>query len=80
MQKILIIRFSSIGDIVLTSPLLRAIKQQKPQIEIHYLTKKIYADVLVHNPHIDKLFLLDQDVRSVVMQLRKEKYDHIIDL
>ena len=80
MQKILIIRFSSIGDIVLTSPLLRAIKQQKPQIEIHYLTKKIYADVLVHNPHIDKLFLLEQDVRSVVKQLRKEKYDHIIDL
>ena len=80
MQKILIIRFSSIGDIVLTSPLLRAIKQQKPQIEIHYLTKKVYADVLVHNPHIDKLFLLEQDVKGVIKQLRKEKYDHIIDL
>jgi len=80
MQKILIIRFSSIGDIVLTSPLLRAIKQQKPQIEIHYLTKKAYANVMIHNPHIDKLFLLEEDLRHMVKQLRKEKYDHIIDL
>ena len=80
MQKILIIRFSSIGDIVLTSPLLRAIKQQQPQTEVHYLIKKVYADVLLHNPHIDKLFLLEQDIRSVVKQLREEKYDHIIDL
>ena len=80
MQKILIIRFSSIGDIVLTTPLLRAIKQQNSQIEIHYLTKKEYADVIKHNPHIDKLFLIDNDIRNIVKQLRKEKYDHIIDL
>ncbi len=80
MQKILIIRFSSIGDIVLTTPLLRAIKQQNSQIEVHYLTKKEYADVIRHNPYIDKLFLIDNDIRNIVKQLRKEKYDHIIDL
>ena len=38
--KILVIRFSSIGDIVLTTPIVRALKQQLKNVEIHYLTKK----------------------------------------
>lgn len=80
MQKILIIRFSSIGDIVLTSPLLRAIKVQKPDTEIHYITKKAYAATLEHNPHIDKLFLLEDKLSDILPQLKKEQYDFIIDL
>lgn len=80
MQKVLIIRFSSIGDIVLTTPLLRAIKTQKPDTEIHYITKKAYAPVLENNPHIDKLFLLKDKLSKLFPQLKKEKYDYIIDL
>ena len=80
MQKILIIRFSSIGDIVLTSPLLRAIKQQKPNMEVHYLSKKSFASVLENNPHIDRLILLDNNIQETIKLLMKEKYDHIIDL
>ncbi len=80
MQKVLIIRFSSIGDIVLTSPLLRAIKAQKPGTQIHYVTKKAYASVLQHNPHIDQLFLLDHSMKDLLKQLKKESYDLIIDL
>lgn len=80
MQKILIIRFSSIGDIVLTSPLLRAIKTQQPDTEIHYITKKAYAATLEHNPHIDKLFLLENKLSDILPQLKKEQYDFIIDL
>lgn len=80
MQKVLIIRFSSIGDIVLTTPLLRAIKAQKPGIQIHYVTKKAYASVLQHNPHIDKLFLLDHSMKDLLRQLKQESYHLIIDL
>ena len=80
MQKILIIRFSSIGDIVLTSPLLRAIKQQKPNLEVHYLSKKSFAATLENNPHIDRLILLDNNINDTIKLLNKENYDYIIDL
>lgn len=80
MRKILIIRFSSIGDIVLTSPLLRAIKQQKPDLEVHYLSKKSFGPVLENNPHIDRLILLNNNIKDTIKFLKKEKYDHIIDL
>lgn len=80
MQKILIIRFSSIGDIVLTSPLLRAIKTQQADTEIHYITKKAYAATLENNPHIDKLFLLEDKLSDILPLLKKEQYDFIIDL
>lgn len=80
MQKILFIRFSSIGDIILTTPLLRALKAQKPGVEIHYITKKAYAPVLEHNPHIDKLILLEDKLSKVLPLLKKEKYNFIVDL
>jgi len=80
MQKILFIRFSSIGDIVLTTPLLRALKAQKPEVEIHYITKKAYGSVLEHNPHIDKLILLEDKLSKVLPILKREDYDFIIDL
>lgn len=79
-KKILIIRFSSIGDIVLTTPLLRCIKKQQPEIEIHYLTKKSFQSVLISNPYIDKLILLENDLDHIIHQLKSEKYDLIIDL
>ena len=52
MPKILIIRFSSIGDIVLTTPLVRCLSQQLPNAQIHYLTKPAFAGILAPNPHI----------------------------
>ena len=80
MTKILIIRLSSIGDIVLTSPLLRAIKAQKPAIEVHFLSKENYISVLENNPYIDKLFLFNDDLNHSIQELKHEKYDYIIDL
>jgi ADP-heptose:LPS heptosyltransferase len=80
--KILVIRFSSIGDIVLTSPIVRCIKQQKPQTEIHFLTKQHYLPILQNNPYISKVFVL-QDKESMfqlIKQLKEEDYDYIIDL
>jgi len=78
--KILIIRFSSIGDIILTTPVVRCIKQQKPDSEIHYLTKKTFEGILKHNPYLSKIHVIEKDVREVIEDLKKENFDFIIDL
>jgi heptosyltransferase-2 len=78
--KILLIRFSSIGDIVLTTPVLRCIRRQLPQAEIHYLTKAQYAPVLSANPNIDRLHLLEDDLEKMLPALKAEKFDFIADL
>ncbi|MGN6567256.1 MAG: glycosyltransferase family 9 protein [Flavipsychrobacter sp.] len=79
-MKILVIRFSSIGDIVLTTPIVRCIKQQKEGAEIHFLTKAAYKSVLEANPYIDKFHLLHEDLDGVVSKLQAEKFDYVIDL
>lgn len=79
-MKILIVRFSSIGDIVLTTPILRAIKRQRPEIEIHYLTRKSYRALLEENPHIDRLLSFEKNIDEVLPQLKAERYDLIVDL
>ena len=79
-MKLLIVRFSSIGDIVLTTPVLRCLKQQLPDCEIHYALKKEYASILDGNPYIHKLHLLDKNLPALVAELKKENFDHIIDL
>ena len=56
--KFLIIRFSSIGDIVLTTPVIRCLKQQVPNAEVHFLTKESYRGLVIHNPYIDKVLVL----------------------
>lgn len=79
-MKLLVIRFSSIGDIVLTTPVLRCLKHKHPTAEVHYLTKTAYGPLLINNPYIDKLYYLHDDLKEVVEDLKKEKYDHVIDL
>lgn len=79
-MKILIIRFSSIGDIVLTTPVIRCIKQQVEGIELHYATKKSFKSILENNPYIDKLHLLEKDIKPLLNDLKKENFDYIIDL
>jgi ADP-heptose:LPS heptosyltransferase len=78
--KILILRFSSIGDIVLTSPVVRCLKQQIPGAEVHFCTNRDYQPIVEYNPYIDKRYYLDSSLWSLVRQLRAEQYDYIIDL
>jgi ADP-heptose:LPS heptosyltransferase len=78
--KFLIIRLSSIGDIVLTSPVVRCLKLQLPDCEIHFLTKKAFAPVVQHNPYINKVFLLENSLDSIIKELKTEGYQIIIDL
>lgn len=79
-KKILVIRFSSIGDIVLTSPVLRCLKHQIPETELHFLTKKQNAGILTANPYIDKLHLFEDDLQATIQSLKKEQFDFILDL
>lgn len=80
MKKILIIRFSSIGDIVLTTPVIRCLKEQLPGAAIHYLTKKENEPILRGNPHITKTWLYEGDFSSLLPELKAEKFDYIADL
>lgn len=79
-KKILILRFSSIGDIVLTTPVVRILKTQGEQFEVHYCTKKQYQGILLENPYIDKIHLFEDNLGNLIKQLRKERFDYIIDL
>ena len=79
-MKFLIIRFSSIGDIVLTTPVIRCLKKQVPEAEVHFLTKQSFASILENNPFIDKIHLLAHSWETVVHELKQENYDYIIDL
>ena len=79
MQKILFIRFSSIGDIVLTSPVVRCVKNQTAA-KIHFLTKEKYVAILDANPHIDRVITLKTNLQEVLTELRFQKYNCIIDL
>lgn len=80
MKKILVIRFSSIGDIVLTTPVIRCIKEQLKGIELHYLTKNNFKGILETNPHIDKIHTIERKVSEIIPQLKKEDFDFIVDL
>ncbi len=79
-KKVLIIRFSSIGDIVLTTPVIRNLKKQLPKVVIHYCTKKSYSGIIESNPYVDKLFLLEDNMGDLIKQLKVENYDFVIDL
>ncbi|MDZ7897733.1 MAG: glycosyltransferase family 9 protein [Arcicella sp.] len=80
MTKFLILRFSSIGDIVLTTPVIRCLKQQYPEAEVHFATKKSYQSLLENNPYIDKVIVLEKSLNDLISQLKSERYDYIIDL
>jgi ADP-heptose:LPS heptosyltransferase len=77
---ILVIRFSSIGDIVLTTPVVRCIKNQIPGCVVHYLTKSSYAMVLKNNPYIDEIIEYNHNWDAMISDLKYNNYDYVIDL
>ena len=78
-MKILVIRFSSIGDIVLTTPVVRCLKQQLGA-EVHFLTKRNFEKIVLSNPHIDRVFSIEKKTSEVIKLLKTEGYDAVIDL
>lgn len=79
-MKFLVIRFSSIGDIVLTTPVVRCLKKQVPDAEVHFLTKQSFYGILANNPYIDKIHVLADSFELMLHELKTEEYDCIIDL
>jgi len=83
-DKTLIIRFSSIGDIVLSSLLCRILRQRFPQSEIDYLVKAEHADLVRYNPHITRVieFPANGGIRNLLklrQSIHTAKYDLIVD-
>ncbi len=83
-DKILIIRFSSLGDIILASPLIRVLRAAYPHADIDFLVKSEYADLLRSNPHLSSIIELKtgehDELRSLKQQIRSRRYDLIIDI
>jgi len=84
MKKILIIRFSSFGDIVQSMTAAVVLKQLYPQAEIHWLTKKNFSPLVGLLPQVSSIIGLDghQGIKGLLklgLSLRHEKYDLIYD-
>ena len=80
--NILAVRFSSIGDILLTTPLLRVIRQTHPGARVTVLTKREYVPLLSHNPHVNLVLGLapNRSLLSLASELRGDGYTHLLDL
>ncbi|MBL0129078.1 MAG: glycosyltransferase family 9 protein [Flavobacteriales bacterium] len=79
-MKILVLRFSSIGDIVLTSPVLRCLTQQVKDGEVHVATKSAFTDLVRFNPNVTKVHELGEDIGELISRLKKEGFNEVIDL
>lgn len=78
--KILVIRLSSMGDVIYTTPVVRCLKLQLPEAEVHFLTKPLFKYIYEGNPYVDKLLLLHKNLSETIQEIKVEKYDYLIDL
>ncbi len=84
-SKTLVIRFSSIGDIVLASPLLRGLRRALPDSQIDFLTKSEFAELVRSNQNINYTYEFDpssgiEGLRRLKKRIRNERYDLIVDI
>ncbi len=84
-QKLLIIRFSSLGDILLSTPLIRSLRQKYPQIQLDFLIRKEYIDLLKYHPALSNI--IEFDVRggfaalvAMARKIRNTRYDFVLDI
>lgn len=79
-NKILIVRFSSIGDVLLVSPLLRALAKQAAHLQVQFVTKRAFAPLLENSPYLKKIHSFSKDFDECIEDLKAENFDLIIDL
>ncbi|MCJ7813446.1 hypothetical protein MUP95_09065, partial [bacterium] len=84
-KKILIIRLSAMGDVLLTTHLLRLLKKKFPEAEIDFLVKQEYSSLISTNPYIHQIWIFSQsnnffEFIKLCLQMRNIQYDGIIDL
>ncbi|HXE57713.1 MAG TPA: lipopolysaccharide heptosyltransferase II [Gemmatimonadales bacterium] len=80
--RVLVVRFSSIGDVILVTPLLRALRARHPAAELAVLTKQRYVELLQDNPRVSRVLGLaaDEPLPALAARLRAERYTHLLDL
>jgi heptosyltransferase-1 len=83
-KKILLIRLRRIGDVILTTPAISALREGMPAASISYIVEKPYRELVEGNPNLDKVIVLErkQGLREffkLIRQIRKEKYDGVLD-
>ena len=82
-NELLIVRLSSLGDILLTTPLIRSIKQKHPAVKIDFVLREEYQDLLKLNPHVKNVFLYPRNKKKIKLlkeNICKNNYDLILDL
>jgi lipopolysaccharide heptosyltransferase II len=80
--NVLAVRFSSIGDVLLTTPLFRALRRRHPQARLTVLTKLVHAPLLSHNPHVNHVLGIPsgRGLAGIAAELRTHRYSHMLDL
>jgi heptosyltransferase-2 len=79
--KILVIRLSSLGDIILTFPFLKELKTKLPDSQIHFISKDEYEGILKINPHINEIYTVNKNnLKEIRKFVKSENYDFIFDL
>ena len=79
-KKILLLRLSSLGDIILSFPLLNILRKKYPDAELHFLTRKNFSEVISLNPNVYKILETDNDLSITKNKIYDEKYDLILDI
>jgi heptosyltransferase-2 len=83
LKNILIVRLSSMGDILLTTPLIRSIKKQTPNTQIDFVIKTEFFDVLKHNPYLNNIYKYSKHTsqkNELINSLKANRYEIVIDL
>ena len=83
-KKILIIRLRFIGDVIISTPVIEALKKAYPDVEISYLAEEMPLEMLKNNPNIKELLINKKskwtDLFETVCMIRRRKYDAVIDV
>ncbi|MCW8805463.1 MAG: glycosyltransferase family 9 protein [Ignavibacteriaceae bacterium] len=83
LKKILIIRLSSMGDILLTTPLIRSIKRQNPEVQIDFVLKEEFIELVKNNPNLTDIHVYSKqsfEKQILINTLISNNYEIVIDL
>lgn len=85
-RKILVIRLQGIGDVILATPTVRALRKFFPQARVHFLTYALNEPLLRSNPYLDRIVLYPNkrgpllEKLGLIRDIRRERYDWVVDL
>lgn len=84
-KRIVIFRLSSIGDIILSSALIRTVRKQYPDAQIDFVVKKQFASLVQYNPHINTVYTINREdglvgLKTLAQKLRNQQYDVFLDI